>query len=151
MNTLIRVFASFFGTGYSPVASGTAASALAALFFWFIAPWGTLPALLITAAVTVLSVPAATAAEKLYGKKDDSHIVIDETVGMWISLLFLPHQLKVYLAAFVAFRALDVIKPFFIRRVQSWPGGWGIVADDLFAGIGANLIVQLLRLAANYL
>lgn len=151
MNVIIKAFASFFGTGYSPVASGTVASALSAVFFWFFSPWGMPATLLITAIVTVLSVPAASAAERLYGKKDDSHIVIDETVGMWIALLFMPHHLKAYAAAFVAFRVLDVIKPFFIKRVQSWHGGWGVVADDFFAGIGANIIVQVLRIAADYL
>jgi phosphatidylglycerophosphatase A len=142
MNTLIKVLASGLGSGYSPVASGTAGSALAALIAWFLFPdWGGMAALIVCV-VLVISVPVSTAAERLYGKKDDGHIVIDEFIGMWISTLWLPRTPGIMIAAFFLFRVMDVIKPFFVRKVQVWPGGWGIVADDFFAGIITNLILQ---------
>jgi phosphatidylglycerophosphatase A len=147
MNLLVKILASGLGTGYSPFASGTAGSALAALIYWVCFPRSQWIALGIILAVLILSIPVSTAAEKLYGKKDDSHIVIDEVIGMWLSVIFMPHSLKLLLAAFVIFRIMDVIKPFFIRDTQRLPGGWGIVADDFFAGIATNLMIQ----AARYL
>jgi phosphatidylglycerophosphatase A len=137
----ITIIAAGFGTGYLPVASGTWGSALAAVLYWALFPSGFSAALLVIAA-TALSIPVSTAAEKWYGKKDDSHIVVDEFVGMWVSLLFLPHTVPLFAAAFVLFRIFDVVKPFFIRRIQSLPGGWGIVADDFFAGILTNVVLQ---------
>lgn len=144
MNTIIKIFASGFGSGYFPIASGTWGSLFAALIYWYLFPHNNYFSLLIVVFSTIISVPISTMAEKLYQKKDDSHIVIDEFIGMWISLLFLPHTLFVYFTAFILFRIFDVIKPFFIRKVQSWNGGLGIVADDFFAGIFVNLIMQIL-------
>lgn len=143
--TLVVILASGFGSGYSPFASGTAGSLVAAVIYWFLFPVS--PALfwVVAAAFAAVSVPVCTAAEGYYGKKDDGHVVIDEFIGMWISLAFLPFSLKVMIAAFLLFRLFDVIKPFFVRKVQSWPGGWGIMADDVFAGIFANIVLQILR------
>jgi phosphatidylglycerophosphatase A len=143
MKTLIKLLASGLGTGYSPVASGTAGSALAAVIFWYLFPRTGPVSALIVLVTLIASVPVSTAAEKLYGKKDDGRIVIDEVVGFWISVLWLPVSLKIVVSAFLLFRVLDVVKPFFVRKVQSWPGGWGIVADDFFAGLITNLILQL--------
>ncbi|MHB9154128.1 MAG: phosphatidylglycerophosphatase A family protein [Endomicrobiales bacterium] len=143
--TLVTVVASGFGAGYLPVASGTWASALAAALYWYLFPSGDLVTMLAAVSAAVVGIPAATAAEKIYGKKDDSRIVIDEIAGMWISLLFLPHTLKVLAAAFVVFRVLDVIKPFGIRRIQSLRGGWGVMADDVLAAVATNIILHLSR------
>jgi phosphatidylglycerophosphatase A len=146
MNTITKVLASGLGTGYSPVASGTVGSLLALALYWLVSGWS-VSALIVMVAVTFLvCVPVSTKAERLYGGKDDSHIVIDEFIGMWVSLFFLPHTLKVYAAAFVLFRVYDVRKPFFVHKVQEWPGGWGVVADDVLAGIFANISVRLLML-----
>lgn len=141
-NITVKFLASSGGAGYMPFASGTWGSLVAALIYWFFFPASNIVNLLITLAVTVAAVPISTVAEALYGKKDDGHIVIDEVIGMWLSVLFLPRTLGVFVAAFFLFRALDVIKPFFIRKVQNLKGGLGIVADDFLAGIAANLILQ---------
>jgi phosphatidylglycerophosphatase A len=69
---------------------------------------------------------------------------VDEIAGMWVSLLFLPFTAFTAAAAFLLFRVMDVIKPFPAGRLERLPGGLGIVADDLMAGIYANLAVRLL-------
>jgi len=145
---LVKIAASGLGTGYSPIASGTAGSLLAAVIWWFL-PESLGVKLIVLCIVTAASVPISTAAELLYGKKDDSRIVIDEVVGMWLSLLLLPHTLKYFAAAFFFFRLFDVIKPFGIRKIQELRGGWGIVADDFFAGILANIVVKLAAFLAG--
>ena len=145
---IVKAAASGLGTGYSPVASGTAGSILAAVIWWFMPELPFLK-IAVTCLVLAVSVPISTAAELMYGKKDDSRIVIDEVVGMWISLAFLPHTVKYYFAAFILFRVFDVIKPFGIRKIQSLKGGWGIVADDFFAGILSNIVVRIAVYASS--
>jgi phosphatidylglycerophosphatase A len=73
---------------------------------------------------------------------DPSIVVIDEIVGMWISLLFLPPTWTVFAVAFIAFRAFDILKPPPVRQLERIPGGWGIMLDDVMAGIYANLLVR---------
>jgi phosphatidylglycerophosphatase A len=143
MGFLIKAAASGLGTGYSPAASGTAGSLLALVIWWFM-PENTTVKLTAVSLALIVSVPVSAEAEILYGKKDDSKIVIDEIVGMWISLIFLPHSVRYFALAFALFRIFDVIKPFGIRKLQALKGGWGIVADDFLAGILANIFVRLL-------
>ncbi len=143
MKTLVLLLASGFGTGYSPIAPGTAGSALAALLYWFIFPRDQLVVFLITAVTFAFSIPVAGRAEKIYGKKDSPHIVIDEFVGFWMSVIFLPYSVNLLVAAFLLFRLFDVIKPFYIRDAQRLPGGWGVVMDDFFAGVLTNVILQI--------
>jgi len=92
---------------------------------------------------------AAGKAEPLLGRHDDPRITIDEVAGMLVSLLFLPPRLETALFGFAAFRVLDIAKPWPVRRAEALPGGLGVMADDLLAGVGANLAGQLLwRLAS---
>jgi phosphatidylglycerophosphatase A len=74
---------------------------------------------------------------------DPSIIVIDEIVGMWISLMFLPKSLPVILIAFVAFRAFDIVKPYPARQLEKIPNGWGIMLDDVVAGVYANVATMI--------
>jgi len=83
---------------------------------------------------------------------DPSIVVIDEIVGMWISLFLLPKTLVTIVCAFLIFRILDVIKPFPGRRLEKLPNGWGIMLDDIVAGIYANLATRLIAaVLATYL
>ena len=66
---------------------------------------------------------------------DPSEVVIDEAVGMGISLFMLPHSFGLYLLAFILFRIFDIFKPSFIYQIQDLPGGWGIMVDDVLAGL----------------
>jgi phosphatidylglycerophosphatase A len=75
---------------------------------------------------------------------DPSIVVIDEIVGMWITLLFVPHTVVALAIAFVAFRVMDIVKPEPAGRVERFGGGWGIMLDDAVAAIYANIVTQIL-------
>lgn len=81
-------------------------------------------------------------AEQALGNHDDSRIVLDEVVGYWAAIAWLPRNPWILAACFLLFRVLDSLKPWPIRRIESLPGGAGIVADDIAAGIYANLLVR---------
>jgi phosphatidylglycerophosphatase A len=129
------------GVGRSPVAPGTAGSAVTAAGIWLL-PF-TRPALIVAfLAVTALGLWAGGRAERAIGAKDPGVIVIDEVAGMMLSVLLLPPTLPVLAAGFVLFRCFDVWKPFPANVSQRLPGGLGVMADDLVAG--AYTLVLLL-------
>ena len=147
MRNLVIFIATGAGSGYSPIASGTAGSAVGVALFVVLA-WGlglSTPALLaVTAGVTLLGVWAADRAEAIFGGKDDGHITIDEVAGQLISLLALPLRWEVLLVGFFLFRLFDIVKPPPARQLESMRGGLGVMGDDVFAGIYANLVGQVL-------
>jgi phosphatidylglycerophosphatase A len=130
------------GVGYFPIAPGTAGSAVgialvAALGRAELGPGWTW-VLLGAAAVSIFVVGlwAAGRAEKFFGRTDPGHVVIDEVAGQVITFLAQPEaSWKWLLAGFVLFRFFDVIKPFPARRAERLPGGWGIMTDDVLAGL----------------
>lgn len=151
MNILIKVIATGCFAGYVPRAPGTAGSALAVLLVWGIAPTSTLPYV----SMIVISIPVAIwvsgQAERQYGH-DGHQIVIDEILGIFITMAFLPRTPLSLGLGFIIFRIMDIAKPFPINRLQQLPGGVGVVADDFLAGIYAHLLVRgMLVLAAQYL
>jgi phosphatidylglycerophosphatase A len=140
--------ATFFGAGYMPVAPGTLASLLTALIVYF-TPLSTVPFLwmvLATAVIYAIGVPAAAASERYFQKEDPRHCVIDEVAGQMVSLWLLPRQAVFYIAAFLAFRFFDILKPFPVNKSESLPGGFGIMTDDILAGFYALAVLQLARL-----
>lgn len=144
---LIKILATGFGSGFAPLAPGTAGTLVGIpLYLLFsVLPW---PIRLITVlAFTCLSWHVADEAEKLFGRKDAQCIVIDEIAGLqWTLFLVAPTVFHVALG-FALFRLFDIVKPFPARLFQErLPGGCGVVADDLAAGIYANLSLQVLIL-----
>ena len=113
------------------------------------APPGGLPALLVLiAAVTAAGTWAAGICGRLYEKADDGRIVIDEIAGMLVTLISFPATGPWLLAGFFVFRFFDILKPFPIRSIdQKWKHAGGVMADDLLAGIYANITLQILRVA----
>ncbi|MBS1975546.1 MAG: phosphatidylglycerophosphatase A, partial [Bacteroidetes bacterium] len=89
--------------------------------------------------ITAIGIWCAGMVEEAWGK-DSSKVVIDEAAGMSLSLLFVPVELKYAIAAFVLFRFFDIAKPLYIRRLEKLPRGWGVMADDLLAGVYSNII-----------
>jgi len=139
---VLTVLATFGPIGYVPIAPATAGSAVVALIAWFLPT----PDLLSTAALfavgTVVAAWIAGEAEKELGH-DAKPIVVDEAVGQSLALLFVPHRIPAFMLAFLLFRIFDVWKPLGAQQAQHLPGGWGIVADDVMAGIYANLALRL--------
>jgi phosphatidylglycerophosphatase A len=130
--------------GYAPVAPGTFGSA-AGLLVYLIVWWTRSPAIECALIVVtfLLGVWSATEAERHFGGTDPGPVVIDEVLGMLITLAFIPVGWSGALAGFVLFRVLDVIKPYPADRFERLHGGLGIMADDAMAGIYANLCLRL--------
>jgi len=142
---LARFVATGAYTGYAPVIPGTFGTlpgvALAPLFATLCAQSTALYALALLTAI-LIAIWAADIVVEQEGNSDPQIIVVDEVVGYLLALGFLPQlTLGSMLVAFFAFRVFDVIKPFPGRRLEHLPGGLGVVADDLWAGILARVVV----------
>ena len=139
INTLIS---SFFFLGYSPFAPGTAGTLGAVPLFYLMSSylsgeWYIVLLILIT----VLAIVVSSRAEKIYNKEDPGEVVIDEVVGYLVTMAFVaPTALNIVLG-FLLFRALDILKPFPCRRLEKMHGGYGIVLDDVAAGVWANILL----------
>jgi len=143
MNRLKEILATFFHLGYSPVASGTAGTfgAMAVAFLLLLMP-ASIPygavCLAIAAISLVLGAPLGTWAETRYQKKDPGPFVLDEVMGYFVPLgyyMIMRPTWDELVAAFFLFRLFDVIKPPPARNMEKIKGGWGIMLDDLFAGL----------------
>ncbi len=133
--------ATFFYLGKLPFAPGTWGS-LGALIVWSFLPLSYFLQLMI---IIILFSVGVISSKKMALEKEDpdpSEVVIDEATGMGIALFMLPHSIAMYTMAFILFRIFDIFKPSFIYRVQNLQGGWGIMLDDVLAGILAWLICQ---------
>lgn len=136
--------ATFFGAGYLRPGPGTYGS-VAAVVLWlaggFFLHHNTVSLSVATACalavVVAVGVPAATRVARQAGREDPGFVVIDEVAGQWVALLFLPPLWPNALLALLFFRFFDILKPWPIRRFEALPEGWGIMADDLVAGVFA--------------
>ncbi|HAL56922.1 MAG TPA: phosphatidylglycerophosphatase A [Bacteroidetes bacterium] len=143
LSILVRAFASGLFSGYSPVASGTVGTAVGLAIYMipgFEHPYVIIPACFF---VLILGVKAADAMETVYGH-DPAEVTIDEVLGMWVSLFLLPKSFIVVTVAFFLFRIMDIVKPFPARKFDEAKGGFGIMFDDVIAGVYTNLGLQLL-------
>ncbi|MDY0151217.1 MAG: phosphatidylglycerophosphatase A [Candidatus Cloacimonas sp.] len=144
-NTFI---ATFLGIGFLPGMPGTWGS-LAAFGLYLLIPDGIFLGLGLFIAIPVFilfclaSVYVSSKAELKLGH-DSGHIVIDEVCGYFLAVMFLPQTWIIGIYAFELFRVFDIAKPFPINRSQNLPKGWGVVVDDLIAGIYANVLLQLI-------
>ena len=145
--TIPHFFKKFLATlgfsGYTPIAPGTAGSAVTAIIYYFFCSSLEVGAWLAVLAVTfVIAVYTAQAMEGEWGK-DPGAVVVDEGVGFLVTVAFLPHGLWTAVIGFFIFRALDIIKPQPARRLEDLPGGWGIVMDDVIAGLYGNMLIRI--------
>ncbi len=136
---IAQILSTFFGIGYFPVAPGTVTSAVVALLFFFV-PVLHSPTFLfaLLALCTVVGVWAGGVMEEHFGN-DPSIVTIDEVAGQLLTLAFMPEGWLPLLISFAMFRFFDIAKPGAIDAAQRLPGGWGIMVDDLLAGLFANL------------
>ncbi|MEO6239166.1 MAG: phosphatidylglycerophosphatase A [Vicinamibacterales bacterium] len=130
--------------GYFPIAPGTAGSA-AGLVVYLLVWWSGSPILEASLILGTFAIGtwAATHAERFFGGIDPGAVVIDEVVGMLITLAFIPVSWSGAIAGFVIFRVFDVIKPYPANRLEKCHGGFGIMADDAMAGIYSNVTLRL--------
>jgi len=145
-----RLIATVGFIGYSPLAPGTMGSLVIALVFFLLPPylpmWPQIIGLLVLFAIAVWSAQAVADAQRhvTSGKIDPQEIVIDEVMGMAVTLAFVPLNWKTIGLGFLLFRLFDVTKPFPVRRFEKLPGGWGIVMDDVMAGVYANVGLRVI-------
>jgi len=145
--------ATFFGAGFGKPGPGTWGSVAAVLLWagygWAIHPTPQMLLMVLLAGIVVsllLGIPASTIVARESGRKDPQFVVVDEVSGQWITLLFCPLDWRHGLLALVLFRLFDIAKPFPVHKLESLPEGWGIVLDDVGAGLYALGVASLLHL-----
>jgi phosphatidylglycerophosphatase A len=154
-------------TGFSPIAPGTVASALTCAILWFAPPLLRWPWALLLIPVTLWGVHLSTRACEYFKvvqnspfaklrrpnphEGDPDQVVIDEFVGQWITLLAASHNVLSFLGAVLVFRLFDITKPLGVRTLEKLPGGWGIMLDDVLAGVWGAILIVLAQRLATYL
>jgi phosphatidylglycerophosphatase A len=134
--------------GYSPFVPGTAGTLAAVPLYLSMSRLSPLYYGIILFGSVCTAVWAANEAEVLLQAKDCRHIVIDEMVGFFVTMFMIPPTMRNVVLGFFLFRAFDIVKPYPIRSLEDRvPGGYGVVLDDIIAGIYANLTVRILLLA----
>jgi len=146
MKHFILLLATGLGVGYSPFAPGTLGTLVAIPIYYFLSeiPFPLYEITLV--GFFFLAVWISEKAETVSGKKDDQKIVIDEMMGFFVTMLWIPKAPLFIMAGFILFRIFDIFKPFPIRRFEKAKGGFGVVLDDVGAGIFANLILRLIMI-----
>jgi phosphatidylglycerophosphatase A len=146
VNGFAKFIATAFGAGYVPVAPGTAGTAVAVPIAWLVAGLPVWQFILFAIVVTGIAIWAADAADRAWGTHDCQKIVIDEVAGYLVTMIPADrHSWPALLVAFVLFRILDSTKPWPVRWLERrLPGGWGVVLDDVGAGVQGAVIMYLL-------
>jgi len=148
-----KIIASGLGTGFAPIAPGTAGALLGVILYyglniiWFdinLQPL-TMNALNLAVIILVLLI-GVYSIRKVHETwtHDAPQIVIDEVVGVWIAVFALPFDYRIYLYGFILFRFFDILKPFYIKRIDRLKSSWSVMLDDVVAGVYANIVLQIL-------
>jgi len=148
INFFEKLVGSGFYTGYIPLTSGTFGSLAALLIYWipgFENPYIIIPAIILFASYGIY---VGNKFDKVYGK-DPAECTVDEMVGQWITLLFLPKTILITILAFLTWRLFDIIKPYPARKLEKLTGGTGIMADDVVASIYSLIFVHLILFIFN--
>lgn len=148
MNSVALAFATVFGVGYIPIAPGTFGS-LAGLLLWALLPGSATVQLVAIVMLFVAGSWSGSIAERHFGRTDPGQVVIDEVMGMLITLFLNPVGWAGATVAFFVFRAADVVKPYPANQLEKLPGGIGVMADDGMAAVYANLAVRAMLLIRN--
>jgi phosphatidylglycerophosphatase A len=140
--------ATFFGIGRLRPGPGSWGSAATILLWWLgsswiASGWQSLTAILLALATVMVGIPAATRVSHASGLKDPQFVVIDEVAGQLITMIAVPVSWKSVLLGFILFRGFDMVKPPPVRQLERLPDGFGIVIDDVAAGLYALAIMQV--------
>jgi len=145
MRHFIPLLATGLGVGYSPIAPGTLGTLITIPIYYFLS---NIPSPLYELTLLTFfffSVWISENAEIFFGKRDDQRIVIDEMMGFLITMLWVPRTILFIIMGFFLFRFFDIFKPFPIRRLEAkCSGGFGVVLDDMIAGVYSNIILQII-------
>jgi phosphatidylglycerophosphatase A len=141
---IIKLLATGFGSGLAPFAPGTIGTLVGIPICLVCLPLTWPLRFLVVVVLSALAIFISGRAEMIYQKKDDQRIVIDEIAGFQVAMLPVAITGLHLCVAFVLFRIFDIWKPFPIRNLQQLPGGWGVVIDDVAAGIYAGIVMLLL-------
>ncbi len=145
MTRLAVIIASFGYTGYVPIAPGTAGSAAALVVYALVRRSGSQAIeIVVLVAVAIVGTWSASIAERHFGRTDPGQIVIDEVLGMLMTLAFVPLTWTGVAVGFFVFRALDIVKPFPGRAAEDLHGGLGVMADDAVCGVYGNILMRAL-------
>lgn len=145
MIKLAGIIATAGGIGFLRKGAGTAA-AVVFCFIWYFIPIGYMYQALLLVVLLAAGTWSATRMETVW-EHDSNRIVIDEVLGMMITLAFLPNDVRYIIIGCVLFRFFDIVKPLGIRKAESLPRGLGVMADDVLAGIYAHLILRAVVMA----
>lgn len=157
MQHIAKILASGFGTGYAPIAPGTVGSILMTFILYGMIRFELFDytefqilLILLTILLFVIGVWASNVVESDWGK-DPSKVVIDEMLGIVVAFICIPMEYVYLIVSLVLFRVFDIWKPLGIRKMEDYKGGIGVMADDLLAGIYANITLQVLILLQGQL
>ncbi len=144
MKLFSKVFATFFGVGYFPIAPGTLASAVIMLLYKYILHRLSWPVyLLLFMLLLILGIWVSGVYSTTLKREDPRSVVIDEAAGQLLALFLLRPQWTLCLTSFVLFRFFDIVKPFPIRKIEMFPKGIGIMFDDIVAALYAGILINL--------
>ena len=141
-NRIITILASFFYLGYSPFAPGTMGTLGAVLLYYLLISFLTdIQYVIVTIILAVFGIIISFKAVNIYKNDDPKEIVIDEVVGYLVAMAFILPTATNIILGFFLFRFFDIVKPFPARRLEKLKGGYGVVLDDVAAGIWTNLVL----------
>jgi phosphatidylglycerophosphatase A len=144
-NFFIKLLATGFYSGYLPLAPGTYGTIVALPFYWILTRYDHNTYLTVTVILILLACYVSHEAGKLFKEVDCQYIVIDEIAGFLVTMFFIPPTISAVIGGFILFRIFDSLKPWPIYQIeQKVPGGTGVVADDIAAGIYANLVLRII-------
>lgn len=148
-----KIIASGLGTGFAPVAPGTVGALLGVILFYALNIFWldislqpmTIHALNLAVIILVLLIGVYSIGKvhKVW-PHDAPQIVIDEVIGVWIAVFALPFDYRIYFFGFILFRFFDILKPFYIKRIDRLKSSWSVMLDDVVAGVYANIVLQIL-------
>jgi len=142
INHAVKALSTFFYVGYLPFIPGTFAS-MAGICLFYLVKESTFLQVLLTLTLLMLGFLVSGRAERIFNKKDARFIVIDEVSGMFLSLVFIPYDVRLLILGFLIFRILDTFKPYPANKLQNLSGSLGIMGDDIIAAIYTNIILQV--------
>jgi phosphatidylglycerophosphatase A len=144
MRRVAIVIATAGGAGYAPVASGTFGAAVGLVLFILTRHWPAAWQVALVVLVSVVGIWASKVAAEHFGREDPGQVVIDEVAGQLVTLLLLDVHVAGAAAGFLLFRAFDIVKPWPARQFEDLPHGFGVMADDLMAGVYSWICLALL-------